>query len=389
MIIYNQPIAENGFHTITKRPRMSPPEDKMPSQPYKDRLPDALVRDEAILIGEYVDILSTTRVSFRCRCGTIRNKDVRGICKKGAFCEPCMETLRLARIKKTNLERYNVEHPIQNSIIKDKIGNTMLERHGVKHALQSKTFKTKSEDTCMKNHGVKNPFESDKIKDKIKETNNERYGADYGVESDIVKDKIKKTNLEKYGSTCSLLNQVVMDKIKATNLERYKVEYPFQNITVQDKFKQTNRERYQVDYPAQNQEVAERTQKNAKKYKEYTMPSGTIRKVQGYEPFALRDLLEIYSEEQIKSDRKDVPHVQYEMNGKKKYYFPDIFVPHEKKIIEVKSPFTLKLKPEQIQLKKKACEEQGFCYEIWCFDARGNRVVLPYISQSITMPTTD
>jgi len=362
----------------------------MPNQTYKDRLTDALVRDEAILIGEYVNIFSTTRVSFRCRCGTIRNKVVRVICTRGgAFCEPCTETLRLAKTKKTNLERYKVEHPIQNSTIKDKIGNTMLERHGVKHALQSKVFKTKSEDTCMKNHGVKNPFESDKIKDKIKETNNEKYGADYGVESDIVKNKIKETNLEKYGSTCSLLNQDVMDKIKATNLERYKVEHPFQNITVQDKFKQTNRERYQADYPAQNQKVAERTQKNAKKYKEHTMPSGTIRKVQGYEPFALRDLLEIYSEDQIKSDRKDVPRVQYEMDGKKKYYFPDIFVPHENKIIEVKSEWTLKLKPEQIQLKKKACEEQGFRYEIWCFDAKGNRVELPYISQSITMPTTD
>jgi hypothetical protein len=361
----------------------------MPNQKYKDRLTDALVRDKAILIGEYANILSTTRVSFRCSCGTIHNKDVRGICKKGAFCEPCMETLRLAKIKKTNLERYKVEIPIQNLAIREKMHNTMLERHNVKHALQSKVFKTKSEDTCMKNHGVKNPFESDKIKDKIKETNNERYGADYGVESDIVKDKIKETNLEKYGSTCCLLNQDVMDKIKATNLERYNAEHPFQNITVQDKFKQTNRERYQADYPAQNQEVAERTQKNAKKYKEYTMPSGTIRKVQGYEPFALRDLLEIYSEDQIKSDRKDVPHVQYEMDGKKKIYFPDIFVPHENKIIEVKSLFTLKLKPEQIQLKRKACEERGFRYEIWCFDAKGNRVDLPDIPQYAIVPTID
>ena len=361
----------------------------MPNQKYKDRLTDALVRDKAILIGEYAKITSVTRVSFRCKCGTIHNKVVRVICERGgAFCEPCAETLRSAKTKKTNLERYNVEHPMQNLAINEKMHNTMLERHSVKHALQNNDIKSKSEETCMQNHGVKNPFESDKIKEKIKETNNERYGADYGVESDRVKDKIKETNLKKCGFTCSLLNQDVKDKIKATNLERYNAEHPFQNITVQDKFKKTNQERYQVDYPAQNQEVAERTQKNAKKFKEYTMPSGTIRKVQGYEPFALMYLLKVYTEDQIKSDRKDVPHVQYEMDGKKKCYFPDIFIPHENKIIEVKSLFTLKLKPEQIQLKKNACEEQEFRYEIWCFDAKGNRVEPIDIPQSVTLPTT-
>jgi hypothetical protein len=300
-----------------------------------------------------------------------------------------METLRLAKIKKTNLERYKVEHPIQNLTIKDKIYNTMLERYGVKNALKNNDLKSKAEETCMQNHGVKNPFESDKIKEKIKETNNERYGADYGVESDTVKDKIKETNLKRYGFTCSLLNEGVINKIKATNLERYDAEHPFQNITIQDKFKQTNLERYEVEYPAQNQEVMDRTQKNAKKYKEYMMPSGEVRKVQGYEPFAIKKLLKVCAEDQIKTDRKDVPRVQYEINGKKKYYFPDIFIPHENKIIEVKSEWTLKWKPEQIQLKRKACEEQGFGYEIWCFDRKGNMVeLIEDTSQSATLPTT-
>jgi hypothetical protein len=107
------------------------------------------------------------------------------------------------------------------------------------------------------------------------------------------------------------------------------------------------------------------------------MPSGAVRKVQGYEPFALKILVKIYEEEQTKTDRKDVPRVQYEVDGKKKYHFPDIFIPHENKIIEVKSTWTLKCKTDNIKLKKKACEEQGFLYEIWCFDGKGNRVEVP------------
>ncbi len=104
------------------------------------------------------------------------------------------------------------------------------------------------------------------------------------------------------------------------------------------------------------------------------MPSGAVRKVQGYEPFALKELIKIYSEEQIKTDRKDVPRVQYEVDRKKRYHFPDIFIPHENKLVEVKSTWTLKCKSDNIQLKKKACEEQGFLYEIWCFNPKGKRI---------------
>jgi hypothetical protein len=118
----------------------------------------------------------------------------------------------------------------------------------------------------------------------------------------------------------------------------------------------------------------ERAQKNAKKYKEYVMPSGEVRKVQGYEPFALDELIKTYSESQIKTDRKDIPRIQYEVDGVKRYYFPDIFIPHENKLIEVKSTWTFKCKTDNIQLKKNAAIEQGFNYEICCFDGKGNRI---------------
>jgi hypothetical protein len=342
----------------------------------KELLDEIIQQHNATLIGVYDDLNCETTIYFKCKCGVDNDKSFRSLTKKGAHCKPCMETLRLAKIKKTNLERHGVEHPIQSPTIKEKIDNTMLEKYGTKHALQNTYLKSKAEDTCMKNHGVKNPFESDKIKDLIKETNNLRYGADYVVESEIIKEKIRETNIERYGVSCSLLNEGVMDKIRTTNIERYGCEHPFQNSLVRDKFKQTNLERYEVEYPAQNQDVMERTQKNAKKYKEYTMPSGVIRKVQGYEHFALGELLKVYSENHIKTDRKEVPRIQYEMNEMKKYYFPDIFIPHENKIVEVKSTWTLNFKPEQIQLKKKACEDQGYNYEIWCYDGKGNKVTV-------------
>jgi hypothetical protein len=104
------------------------------------------------------------------------------------------------------------------------------------------------------------------------------------------------------------------------------------------------------------------------------MPSGQIRKVQGYEPFALDALLKTYTEDQIKTDRRDVPRIPYTVDEKQRYYFPDIFIPHVNTIVEVKSTWTLKCKADNVDLKKKATKEKGYVYELWCFDGKGNRV---------------
>jgi hypothetical protein len=120
----------------------------------------------------------------------------------------------------------------------------------------------------------------------------------------------------------------------------------------------------------------EKTQKNAKKYKEYTMPSGIIRKVQGYESFALDELVNIYSEDDIKTDRKDIPRIKYIINDKNKYYFPDIYIKSGNKIIEVKSNWTYKCKEDNVQEKSNATKLAGYEYEIWIYDNKGNKTIL-------------
>jgi len=183
------------------------------------------------------------------------------------------------------------------------------------------------------------------------------------------------TNLEVYGKSGGInITDESRQKSLDTSMKRYGVPSPNMAESVKIKKISTCQQNWGVNNPAQSQEVMERTQKNAKKYKEYKMPSGEIRKVQGYEPFALKELLKLYSEKQIMTDRKDIPHVKYEVDGKKKIHFPDIFIPHEKKLVEVKSTWTYKCKTDNIQLKKEACEKEGFIYEIWCFDKKGNRI---------------
>jgi hypothetical protein len=104
------------------------------------------------------------------------------------------------------------------------------------------------------------------------------------------------------------------------------------------------------------------------------MPSGEIRHVQGYEPFAIDNLLKSYTEEQIKTNRKDIPRIDYQHNNKTRYYFPDIYIPHINKIIEVKSQWTYKYKTDIIKIKGDACIESGYNYEVWIFNTKGERV---------------
>jgi hypothetical protein len=78
--------------------------------------------------------------------------------------------------------------------------------------------------------------------------------------------------------------------------------------------------------------------------------------------------------EQIKTDRKEVGRIEYEVDGKKRYYFPDIFLPHEKKFIEVKSTWTYKCKSDNIEKKAEACRVKGFACEVWVYNGKGERV---------------
>ena len=49
------------------------------------------------------------------------------------------------------------------------------------------------------------------------------------------------------------------------------------------------------------------------------MPSGEIRRIQGYENFALDELIKIYSEDNIKTGKKNIPRVKINTSLKDEY----------------------------------------------------------------------
>ena len=354
----------------------------------------------------------------------------------GLTCLKCMNISRIEKRRKTTLEKYGVEHSSHLQSIKDKRKNTikeryggepihtaesrakakatMIERYGVEYSMQSDLVKKKTKETHTLKYGVEHSSKVEEIKEKRKATFIEVYGVDHYMKSEALRQKAIATNISKRGVSWTMQDNSVVDKVKQTKLNRYGTLYPQNNEHAVEQFKTTCMEKYGVDnvmkvpeikekarismfkvdkqqqrertiatnlkkygvpHTSQSEVVMEKIQRNSKKYKEFTMPSGAVRRVQGYEPFALNELLKAgYTEEQIKTDRADVPRISYESDGKQRVYFPDIWIPHENLIIEVKSTWTASCKTDNIDLKEAATKAAGFNYELWCYDGKGEKV---------------
>lgn len=127
--------------------------------------------------------------------------------------------------KQTCLERYGVEHPMQNSKL-------LLER--------TERFKQK--------YGVENPNQVPEIQNRIKETNIAKYGVENVSKSEEVKNKIRQHFIDTYGVD----NPMKIEEIQAKQQESTKrttgYEFAQQSPTIQEKTKQTSREKYGSDY---------------------------------------------------------------------------------------------------------------------------------------------
>jgi len=98
-------------------------------------------------------------------------------------------------------------------------------------------------------------------------------------------------------------------------------------------------------------------------FKPYTLPSGKVIKVQGYEPQFLDHVFKnnIWKEEDFDFSP---PPIKYKTpDGKQHNYFPDFYIPKDNLIIECKSAYILNKQTLEIQtLKEQAVFSNGFTY---------------------------
>jgi len=384
---------------------------------YDDELLSIIIhRDTAILLGEYNKLNAYSLINFTCKCGINAIKKFRYLCDKGgAFCKECAKVNGKHKAEETNLKKFGTKNPFGSKLIQEKIRKDMKEKHGVEYSSQRKDVSEKvkltknartdaeklaelkkRQDTTMKNLGVSNPSQSQEIQKKKLETLMKNYNVTNPTKSPEIRLKIKNTVIQKYGTDNVSKIPEVISKIKLaaslktdeekqkiqgktieTNRLKYGTDYESQSLTKEEtdkrnvKREETCMERFNCRNPAQDPDTLEKIHTSAKKYKDYVMPSGKIVRVQGYEPFALSDLLKIYQEENIKTSKKDIGRIPYENNGIKRYYFPDILITHENKLIEVKSRHTYNQDLEENTCKGKACKAEGYLYEIWIYNRKG------------------
>lgn len=267
------------------------------------------------------------------------------------------------KIKRTSKEKYGTDWPIEATAIRDRIKDILVIKYGVDNSFKSIEIMENVRLARLKQTGYEHASQNPKVRQNILRTNIERYGVDNPRKADTIKDKIKRTNQERYGYDYFLISPEGQKQRVQTTLDTYGVEYALQSSVIKKKIKQTNLDRYGVEYPAQNTEVFEKC--NKYKNKQMILPSGRVIQYQGYEKVAIIRLLLDYNEDNIKNQRGEVPSIWYTDNEVLRRYYPDIYIPSENLIVEVKSTWTYKKHFDINQLKKKACIEQGYNFQFW------------------------
>jgi hypothetical protein len=257
---------------------------------------------------------------------------------------------------------------IQNGTIKNK--KNMQEKYGVDCIFKLKQIKQKIKETNIEKYGVDNPSKHEEFKNKMLKTKIEKYNIKPKII--LTEEEKNKQLIEKYGTINFRNSEIIKNKIKDTCIKKYGKEHISQVDSIQKIKKENNIKKYGCEWHMQVPEIAEKVCKNALKSKIYKFPSGKTIKVQGYEPFALKNLIE---NEQIDENNivvgcKNVPKIWYiDKKGKKRRHYVDIYIPSQNKCIEVKSIWTVK--KENVFIKKQAAEELGYLYEILVYNDKG------------------
>lgn len=232
------------------------------------------------------------------------------------------------------------------------------------------------------------------------------YGCEYVSQNKDTINKQLETKSkidEKTGKTIQQLNTEAIQKAKE---EKYgdkfynnskKISETKQNFSIDknneinEKRRKTNLEVYGVENTFHLPNVFTKTRKGNASIKMFTLPSGKIIKIRGYEPTAITELLTRYNEnELVICDETDImkcgiPVFEYKnVHGNINKYYPDIFIPKENKIIEVKSRWWYdaynregyESRIKNNNRKRQACLDKNYKFEFWIYETDNSKTVI-------------
>ena len=131
--------------------------------------------------------------------------------------------------------------------------------------------------------------------------------------------------------------------------------------------------KYGVEYAMQDPIISEKAFTSAYLLKQYTLPSGNIINIQGYENYGLDILInkEKINEDDIITNRTLVPKLCYLYDNSEHRHFVDIYIKSQKRCVEIKSIWTFQKNKEKVFLKQKSAIDLEYKYDIWIFNKDG------------------
>lgn len=198
--------------------------------------------------------------------------------------------------------------------------------------------------------------------------------------SQLINDKIKINNLiDKYILEIEQHKQLEETYKEETDIFKQLADFTITDnsfniyITINPEIKKS------IDFNKLKESISKTIEKSCKvnkTTKKFIFPSGKSVSYQGYENIALDDLLTLYNEENIENDRKYVPHIKYKLYNKQHYYYPDIYIKSENRIIEVKSTWTYKNDLIKNINKALAVRKAGYKFEFWIYDNKKFKIII-------------
>jgi hypothetical protein len=271
------------------------------------------------------------KLRFRCVCGS-ESEIVHNDIKRGRLCMNCKSD----RSRETSILLYGVDNPSKSNEIKDKIKQTNIDRHGVPYAQQNPEIHAKTEATCEEKYGVKWVFTLPEVYEKMVD----RYGTKHFAQSD----EMKRRMLDTYG---------VEHFVKSDEMRRIMVE------------------RYGAPHAMQCPEIFRKYQANAYKRRPYICPDGKTFMILGYEDICLTQIFEQEGHKILYAgEDPEIPVIKYnDKDGKEHCYYPDVYLPDENRIIEVKSTY-LFLRDRERNIAKARETSKHFKFEFMIYNGK-------------------
>jgi hypothetical protein len=178
---------------------------------------------------KFIDMWSGYRkfCSRRCAidCDDVKEKRKQTCIEKYGVENPSMSPLVKDQVKKTNLDRFGVEYPLQSDEIKKKTRTTFQEKYGVDNPSRVPEIRCKAEETNLARLGVRHAMHNESIKNKLLEYFREKFGVDNPSMLPHIRKKAMETMVDKYGEPSALKLDFFKEKSKKTSLQNCGKEY--------------------------------------------------------------------------------------------------------------------------------------------------------------------